>query len=54
MLGLGEDTAGEVVGAGITLELGVGEQCSPRLDGMGGWGLRSHVNVGCRQGGPGR
>ncbi|MGO9155661.1 NAD(P)H-dependent flavin oxidoreductase [Mycobacterium sp.] len=24
------------------------------LDGMGGWGLRSHVNVGCRQGGPGR
>jgi len=25
-----------------------------RLDRMGGWGLRSHVNVGCRQGGPGR
>ena len=25
-----------------------------QLDGMGGWGLRSHVNVGCRQGGPGR
>jgi hypothetical protein len=24
------------------------------LDGMEGWGLRSHVNVGCRQGGPGR
>jgi DNA invertase Pin-like site-specific DNA recombinase len=24
------------------------------LDRMGGWGLRSHVNVGCRQGGPGR
>jgi hypothetical protein len=24
------------------------------LDGMGGLGPRSHVNVGCRQGGPGR
>jgi hypothetical protein len=28
--------------------------CVSHLDRMGGWGLRSHVNVGCRQGGPGR
>ena len=31
-----------------------GRLTTSSLDGMGGWGLRSHVNVGCRQGGPGR
>ena len=33
---------------------GITAPLNAALDGMGGWGLRSHVNVGCRQGGPGR
>lgn len=49
-----------VVAAGLTIGLNRGITADDRHfhsqtdRRYGGWGLRPHVNVGCRQGGPGR